>query len=428
MKKIFLGMMAITMALSFTACQDGLDNIILDGVGGLGQSCRDGAPLCDGDLVCTGGVCLDESIPPPPLEPEKFKALSRLDYYTLTESKDIWHGVIEIAYDDEGRLTAAKESLGKKDDEKLSLVGQIKFAYDSENRPQYVSHFDKDNNLKKKVKIIYSKEGTIEAKEEIDADRVVDKITYTREFAQASEKEMVKKLTAVFDSDTTSFLEKIINVRGAFADNGLSPILIQPPKTPDSVYLNWIQPPQEDQYPTISIFPGGIKIPEVAPLIPGITKDMKRIEFVEFNALGLPVKFLDGLTLYGHPLSRTIEFTYDDKSRLTEVKTIGAAKTEVALSLDYSSAGLPINVSENNNAKKFNVIPTFQDGILIKEDIKENGNEGNSEQRLFQYIELEKEPIMPPIAWIQSIMDHSSTLYVDIPEKLFGKWTFISVR
>ncbi len=306
------------------------------------------------------------------------------------------------------------ESLGKKDDEKLSLVGQIKFAYDSENRPQYVSHFDKDNNLKKKVKIIYSKEGTIEAKEEIDADRVVDKITYTREFAQASEKEMVKKLTAVFDSDTTSFLEKIINVRGAFADNGLSPISIQPP--------------QEDQYSTINIFPGGIKIPEVAPLIPGITKNMKRIEFVEFNALGLPVKFLDGLTLYGHPLSRTIEFTYDDKSRLTEVKTIGAAKTEVALSLDYSSAGLPINVSENNNAKKFNVIPTLQYVFLIKEDIKEYGNEGNSEQRLFQYIELEKEPIMPPIAWIQSIMDHSSTLYVGTPEKLFGKWMFISVR
>ena len=417
MKKIFPAFIAAMMILSFGACHNGIDNVVEDGVGGLGQSCRDGAPLCDGDLICTGGVCLDESIPPPPLEPEKFKALSRLDYYTLTESKDIWHGVIEIAYDDEGRLTAAKESLGKKDDEKLSLVGQIKFAYDSENRPQYVSHFDKDNNLKKKVKIIYSKEGTIEAKEEIDADRVVDKITYTREFAQASEKEMVKKLTAVFDSDTTS-----------------------------------LQPPQEDQYSTINIFPGGIKIPEVAPplmeqaessfyifpggikipevapLIPGITKNMKRIEFVEFNALGLPVKFLDGLTLYGHPLSRTIEFTYDDKSRLTEVKTIGAAKTEVALSLDYSSAGLPINVSENNNAKKFNVIPTFQDGILIKEDIKENGNEGNSEQRLFQYIELEKEPIMPPIAWIQSIMDHSSTLYVGTPEKLFGKWMFISVR
>ncbi len=112
MKKVFSALIAVMMLLSFSACQDGVDSMIQGGVGGLNQSCRDATPACDGDLVCTGGVCLDESIPPPPLEPEKFKALSRLDYYTLTESKDIWHGVIEIAYDDEGRLTAAKRKLG----------------------------------------------------------------------------------------------------------------------------------------------------------------------------------------------------------------------------------------------------------------------------------------------------------------------------
>ena len=186
MKKIFLGMMAITMALSFTACQDGLDNIILDGVGGLNQSCRDSDPPCDNDLVCTGGVCLSRIVPPPP---QKHKALSRIDYYTLNASKNILHGAIEISYDEEGRLVAAKESLGERGDETLSPVEGIKFEYDTENRPVTVSHHvGPEDTLTKKVLLTYGREGVIEEKEAQDSKgKTITKITYRPEFTEASE-------------------------------------------------------------------------------------------------------------------------------------------------------------------------------------------------------------------------------------------------
>lgn len=447
MKKIFLGMMAITMALSFTACQDGLDNIILDGVGGLNQSCRDSDPPCDSDLVCTGGVCLSRIVPPPP---QKHKALSRIDYYTLDASKNILHGAIEISYDEEGRLVAAKESLGERGDETLSPVEGIKFEYDTENRPVTVSHHvGPEDTLTKKVLLTYGREGVIEKKEAQDSEgKTITKITYRPEFTEASENAMVKKLIAVFNSDekaTQGISGHVLQGNSIDALAVVDPPYIFRPLLGTGIRDNnliELRIPKESLLPKL---PNGktsrpqyqvessdnLYIDRTVPIdIKPLTPPLKippREQWVEFSDSGLPVQFADGY-LKVNDIVNVIH--YDEETRLSKITTLLTSdKVETVLEAGYSPEGRPVAVSEWDNKKKFHIVPTFDEqGVLVKEDIKENENLSNHEQRIFQYIELDKEPITPPIAWIQSIMDHSSTLYIDTPEKLFGRWMFISVE
>ncbi len=463
MKKIFLGMMAITMALSFTACQDGLDNIILDGVGGLNQSCRDSDPPCDNDLVCTGGVCLSRIVPPPL---QKHKALSRIDYYTLNASKNILHGAIEISYDEEGRLVAAKESLGERGDETLSPVEGIKFEYDTENRPVTVSHHvGPEDTLTKKVLLTYGREGVIEEKEAQDSKgKTITKITYRPEFTEASENAMVKKLIAVFNSGekaTQGISGHVLQGNSIDALAVVDPPYIFHPLLGTGIrdnkllILNEPLPPNgktsETQYQVefsdnryidsavpidIKTLTPPLNIPpleqwtvpiDIKPPTPPLKIPPRERLWVEFSDSGLPVQFADGYL----KVNDTVNVIYhDEETRLSKITlVIPGSEDKTVLEAEYSPEGRPVAVSEWDNKKEFDIVPTFDEqGVLVKEDIKEKEKSNNHEQRIFQYIELDKEPITPPIAWIQSIMDHSSTLYIDTPEKLFGRWMFISVE
>lgn len=443
MKKIFPAFIAAMMILSFGACQHGVDNTIEDGAGGLGQSCRDGAPLCDGDLVCTGGVCLSRIVPPPP---QKHKALSRIDYYTLNASKNILHGAIEISYDEEGRLVAAKESLGERGDETLSPVEGIKFEYDTENRPVTVSHHvGPEDTLTKKVLLTYGREGVIEEKEAQDSKgKTITKITYRPEFTEASENAMVKKLIAVFNSGekaTQGISGHVLQGNSIDALAVVDPPYIFRPLLGTGIRDNKLlilnEPLPDSAVPIdIKTLTPPLNIPpleqwtvpiDIKPPTPPLKIPPRERLWVEFSDSGLPVQFADGYL----KVNDTVNVIYhDEETRLSKITlVIPGSEDKTVLEAEYSPEGRPVAVSEWDNKKEFDIVPTFDEqGVLVKEDIKEKEKSNNHEQRIFQYIELDKEPITPPIAWIQSIMDHSSTLYIDTPEKLFGRWMFISVE
>ncbi|HQG12868.1 MAG TPA: hypothetical protein PLT05_00680, partial [bacterium] len=166
---------------------------------------------------------------------------------------------------------------------------------------------------------------------------------------------------------------------------------------------------------------------DIKPPTPPLKIPPRERLWVEFSDSGLPVQFADGYL----KVNDTVNVIYhDEETRLSKITlVIPGSEDKTVLEAEYSPEGRPVAVSEWDNKKEFDIVPTFDEqGVLVKEDIKEKEKSNNHEQRIFQYIELDKEPITPPIAWIQSIMDHSSTLYIDTPEKLFGRWMFISVE
>jgi len=354
----------------------------------------------------------------------KLRAPKLLTFESLDEDMLVQKEIVEFEYVD-GHLLSVTEKLDKWDYDEPKLVIMQTFKYDQEDRVSGITYLaPKESGTGTApigfVEIEYGKTGIVEIVKTLKPYKnvnatLVRKVVYKPEFSEPSGPVVKLKGEATIKSITS---KPILQEPAGPADLG-NIGKIDPSITDDSgkfIDPDLLKPKPGGMFPPSGVSPD----PGIKPLEPEVLfKNLFISEEINFNAEGLPTKLVRA--------DLTQDFTYED-GVVSEIKTnldndIDVFK--VAFTTDATSGVLSISATDTNQATAVaaGIDSVLTDGLLTAEIMR--GDKVSPEDRFYKYIEDETMPVMPPMSWIMAMQKRKNLLYIDHPELLFGKLSYI---
>jgi len=431
MKKIFLGMMAITIVLSFAACHDRINGLFLGSADEVGEVSEVGEAGEAGSPVT-----------PPSPEPGKYLSLKSVTFgssrYYDGDGREIsnphYRDVITFHYDGSGRLIKTDLSQLPEDPRSGLKISQMNFTYyDNDRIKEIESHLE------------HSFEDTNENVRRIK--KGIGKLAY-------SYYEDGKLHEVIFHHQTHGPYRKI----SVTYQNGVATWHLYY-RNRDS--NNWVKmgPNKGDSdQELMEAITDGCGMTDMNP------PDEFFERTIEYNSEGFPKKdsyysLASGIPLsVGIPSKMISEYKYDDDMRLSSILSIpepdnnptadsinrttshtifnrsskDGTLTDKTTQLtvktyDISTGGIDLK----SKCKILKVVKRNSSGAILEEELTSFDGacrpspDGISEKKTitYEYTYSDVEPIMPPINKISTSMFPTTTLYgVDEPALIFGRW------
>ncbi|MBT3181273.1 MAG: hypothetical protein HN337_02055 [Deltaproteobacteria bacterium] len=398
-------------------------------IGGL-AGCHDGAAVKGPDLDITDACVGDECPPEPPQPPPKemIQVLKKIAYKRLNPVTNVPNtGFIDFVYED-GSLKAVRQTVEAWGEEEESFVLEERYEY-----------YD-DGNLKSISKYGDSAEGGEEHLFDIIFEYNTEGIikTQTRAYPKGSMSQL--KYSFQF-SGPDGYLQEIHGTEQEVSAKSMSLGKAKSMSLPAIGLPSGQTPVVPYTVPPIGSgnLPGAadLKFPKSAldhimPYMPTLP-DIPWTQHVTFNKDGFPVDIFttnkkiyvtygDGLVTEMNQVNTPI--SYGDKDKFTSTKT---TTTEFYKVDNSPKKGSIVYASPPSFGAEITVTAEVDGDVLISETLNRTVEEEDviDEIRTFEYTEIESDTAKPPFYMIQPFVEHTTFLYRNDPELLFGKWKYI---